>query len=144
MEKDFEKTIFYRSFMTCVFAGLIGTVLCMFYDLAFVQIMKFPFSAIINVSTLIFAVNIAFLAIGVLYYGLLTFSRYGEAVYIAIFILITAFLLWKIQGFQRTDNHAINIQFRYLSSGIIIILGVLASIAVPFLYRSKKFDEYVL
>ena len=144
MEKDFEKTIFYRSFMTCVFAGLIGTVLCMFYDLAFVQIMKFPFSAIINVSTLIFAVNIAFLVIGVLYYGLLTFSRYGEAVYIGIFILITAFLLWKIQGFQRTDNHAINIQFRYLSSGIIVILGVLASIAVPFLYRSKKFDEYVL
>jgi len=144
MEKDFEKTIFYRSFMTCVFAGLIGTVLCMFYDLAFVQIMKFPLSAIINVSTLIFAINIIFLVIGVLYYGLITSSRYGETAYITVFILITAFLLWKIQGFQRTDIPSINIQFRYLSSGIVIILGVLASIAVPFLYRSKKFDEYVL
>ncbi|MEP6750820.1 MAG: hypothetical protein ABJB86_24005 [Bacteroidota bacterium] len=144
MAKDFEKTVFYRSFMTCVFAGLIGTLICMIFDLTFVQIMKFPLSSIVNVSTLIFAINIVFLFIGVLYYGLLTSSRYGEAVYVSILILITGFLLWKIQGFQRTDNPAINIKFRWLSSGIIVILGTLASIAVPVLYRNKKFDEYIL
>jgi hypothetical protein len=144
MKKDFEKTTFYRSFMTCVFTGLIGTVFCMFYDLAFVQIMNFPLSSIINVSTLIFAVNITFLVVGTLYYWSVTLVKHGETVYIALFILITAFMLLKIQGFQRTDNAVINTQFRWLSSGIIIILGALAAIAVPFLYRSRKFDEYVL
>ncbi|MEP6724811.1 MAG: hypothetical protein ABJC98_03295 [Bacteroidota bacterium] len=144
MEKDFEKTMFYRSFMTCVFAGLIGTVLCMFYDLAFVQIMNFPLSSIINVSTLIFAVNVTFLVVGALYYCSVKFARLGEIIYIALFILITAFMLLKIQGFQRTGDAVINTQFRWLSSGIIIILGSLAAIAVPFLYRSRKFDEYVL
>jgi len=144
MEKDFQKTIFYRSFMTCVFAGLIGTVLCMFYDVAFVQMMKFPLSAIINVSTLIFAVNIIFLVIGVLYYTAIALLKNGEAIYITLLILITAFALWRIQGFQRTDNATINMQFRWLSSGIIVILGLLAFIAVPLLYRNKKFDEYVL
>jgi hypothetical protein len=144
MEKDFQKNIFYRSFMTCVFAGLIGTVLCMFYDLAFVGIMKFPLSAIINVSTLIFAINIVFLAIGMLYYVAVALLKNGEAVYIALLIIITGLLLWKIQSFQRTDNAAINTQFRYLSSGIIVILGLLAAVIVPWLYRNKKFDEYVL
>jgi len=144
MEKDFQKTIFYRSFMTCVFAGLIGTVLCMFYDVAFVQMMKFPLSAIINVSTLIFAVNIIFLVIGVLYYTAIALLKNGEAIYITLLILITALALWRIQGFQRTDNATINMQFRWLSSGIIVILGLLAFIAVPLLYRNKKFDEYVL
>lgn len=144
MEKDFQKTIFYRSFMTCVFAGLIGTVLCMIFDLAFVQIMKFPLSAIINVSTLIFAVNIIFLVIGMLYYTSVALMKNGERVYIVLFILITGILLWKIQGFQRTDNPVVNTQFRYLSSGIIIILGLLAAVIVPLLYRNRKFDEYVL
>jgi hypothetical protein len=144
MEKDFQKTIFYRSFMTCVFAGLIGTVLCMFYDVAFVQMMKFPLSAIINVSTLIFAVNIIFLVIGVLYYTAVAFLKNGEAIYVTLLILITVFALWKMQGFQRTDNAIVNTQFRYLSSGIIVILGLLAFVMVPLLYRNKKFDEYVL
>jgi len=144
MEKDFQKTIFYRSFMTCVFAGLIGTVLCMFYDLVFVQMMKFPLSAIINVSTLIFAVNIIFLVVGMLYYTAVALVKHGEAMYIILFVLVTALLIWKIQGFRRTNNPAINIQFRWLASGIIVILGVLASVIIPFLYRSKKFDEYVL
>jgi len=144
MEKDFEKSTFYRSFMTCVFAGLIGTVLCMIYDLAFVQIMHFPLSSIINVSTLIFGINIAFLVTGALYYWSVKYSKRGELVYSCLFVLLTVFMLLKIQGFERSSNTVINTQFRWLSSGIIITLGALAAIAVPFLYHSRKFDEYVL
>ena len=144
MEKDFEKTMFYRSFMTCVFAGLIGTVLCMVYDLTFVQVMRFPLSAIINVSTLIFAINIIFLIIGALYYWSVKFIRRGEIIFSILFLLITALLIWRLQAFERTDNAIINVQFRWLSSGIVVILGLLASVAVPLLYHNKKFDEYVL
>lgn len=143
MEKDFEKTMFYRSFMTCVFAGLIGTVICMVYDLTFVQLMRFPLSAIINVSTLIFAINIIFLIIGALYYWSVKFIRRGEIVFSMLFLLITALLIWRLQAFERTDNAIINVQFRWLSSGIVVILGLLAA-AVPLLYHNKKFDEYIL
>lgn len=144
MEKDFEKTTFYRAYMTCVFAGLIGTVLCMIFDLAFVQFMDFPLSSIINVSTLIFVINIAFLIIGAVYYWSVKFGRGGEFIYSGLFVLITIFMLLKISAFQRTADAVINTQFRWLSSGIIFILGMLAAIAVPLLYRSRKFDEYVL
>jgi hypothetical protein len=144
MEQDFQKTIFYRSFMTCVFAGLTGTVLSMFYDLFFTQVLNFPLSAMINVSTLIFVINLTFIVIGFLFYGFVSSSRHGETIYRALFILLTAFSIWKLQGVHRTDNDAINIQFRYLSSGIVVILGLLASIGVPFLFHNKQFDKYVL
>lgn len=144
MEKDFEKPVFYRSFMTCVFAGLAGTVLSMIYNLFFAEVLNFPLSSIVNVSTLIFAVNITFVVIGFLFYGFISSFRRGETVYMAVFLLLTAISIWKIQGVHRTNNDAINIQFRYLSSGIVIILGLLASVGVPFLFHNKQFDKYVL
>src|SRR6185295_3463602 len=122
MEEDFQKTIFDRSLMTSVFVGIIGTLLCMFYDLFFVEYLKYPLSTIINVASLIFGVNLVFLVIGFLYYGFISFSRYGERLYILVFIFMTGFLIWKIQGAHRSDNDLVNLQFRYLSSWIIIIL----------------------
>jgi len=102
MEKDFQKSIFYRSYMTCIFVGLIGTVLCMFYDLFFTEVLKFPLSAIVNVATLIFAVNIIFLVIGALYYGAVKFSKAGETAFTILFLLLTVFLFGKcrISGAQ--------------------------------------------
>lgn len=144
MEEDFQKPIFDRSLMTCVFVGITGTLLCMFYDVFFVKYLNYPLSAIINVATLIFAVNLFFLVIGFLFYGFITLSRYGERIYIFVFILMTVFFIWKIQSVHRTDNYHINLQFRYLASGIIVILGLLASVAVPFLFHNKKFNKYVV
>ncbi len=144
MEEDFKKTIFDRSLMTCVFVGIIGTLLCMFYDLFFVEYLKYPLSTIVNVATLIFGVNLVFLVIGFLYYGFITFSRYGERIYIIVFILMTGYFIWKIQDVHRSDNDLVNLQFRYLLSGIIIILGLLASVAVPFLFHNKQFNKYVV
>ena len=143
MKKDFEKTAFYRSFMTCVFAGLIGTVLCMIYDLAFVGITGFPFSSIVNVSTLIFAINILFLIVGMVYYWSARLIKSGEIVYIVLFAVLMVFALVKIQGSHRSPDAMISAQFKWLSSGIVLILGLLA-LAVPALYRSRKFDELVL
>lgn len=144
MEKDFEKSMFYRSYMTCIFAGLIGTVLCMVYDLAFVQVMNFPFSSIINVSTLIFGINIAFLVIGALYYWSVKFARRGEMIYTVLLLVLTILLVLRMQGVQRSTDAIINSQFRWLSSGIIVMLGALAAIVVPVLYHSRKFEDHVL
>ena len=144
MEEDFQKPIFDRSLLTCVFVGIMGTLLCMFYDLFFVAYLNYPLTTIINVATMIFGVNLIFLVIGFLYYGFVTFSRYGERIYIIFFILITGFFIWKMQDVHRTNNDFINLQFRYLSSGIIIILGLLASVAVPFLFHNKQFNKYVV
>jgi hypothetical protein len=115
----------------------------MVYDLAFVQITGFPFSSIINVSTLIFAINILFLVVGMMYYWSVRLIKSGEIVYVALFVVLTVFALIKIQGSHRSPDATVSAQFKWLSSGIILILGLLA-MAVPALYRSRKFDELVL
>lgn len=144
MEKDFQKAIFDRSLMTCVFVGIFGTLLCMVYAVFFGEYLKYPLSTIINAPTLIFGVNLVFVVIGFVFYGFITFSRYGEWIYITVFVLMTIFFTWKMQDVHRTNNALVNLQFRFLSSGIIIILGLLASIAVPFLFHNKQFAKYVV
>ena len=61
MEQEFRKSVFYRALMTSVFVGIIVTLLTLFFDLIFVESLHFPLSSIINVSSLIFAVNFLFL-----------------------------------------------------------------------------------
>lgn len=144
MENDFQKSIFYRSLMTSVFVGIFVTLLTMFYDLIFVETVKFPLAAIINVASLIFAVNLLFLVIGLIYYAFIISFKKGDIYFIIVFVLLTFFFLWKAQAVIRTDDYTLNIQFRQLLSGIIVIIGAIASVAIPFLFHNKKFEKYVL
>lgn len=144
MDNDFQKPVFYRSLMTALFVGIFTTILTLIYDLFFVEMLEFPLSAIINVSSLIFCVNLLFLVIGLVYYAFITLFKQGNIFFIIVFILVTAFLVWKAEGVNRTDNYTVNIQFRSLLAGIIIIAGILASFAIPFLFHNKKFEKYVL
>ena len=144
MENDFQKSIFYRSLMTSVFVGIFATLLTMFYDLIFVETVKFPLSAIINVASLIFAVNLLFLVIGLIYYAFIISFKKEDIYFIIVFVLLTFFFLWKAQAVIRTDDYTLNIQFRQLLSGIIIIIGGVASFAIPYLFHDKIFEKYVL
>lgn len=144
MEQEFRKSVFYRALMTSVFVGIIVTLLTLFFDLIFVESLHFPLSSIINVSSLIFAVNFLFLVTGLIYYACRQISRKGDIVFIALFLLLTAFLVWRVQDVMRTEDEHVNEQFRQLLSGIILIVGLSAAIAVPFLFHNKKFEDNVL
>ena len=144
MDYDFPKSVFYRTFMTSVFVGLAATIVTILYDYIFVKIFGFPLSAIINVASLIFAVNIVFLLVGILYYLFIATFKKGDMFYILLFVLITVFLAWRSEHANRTDNYAVNMQFRQLLSGIVIIMGIMAAFIVPYLYHSKKFEDTVL
>ena len=144
MDYDFPKSVFYRAFMTSVFVGLAATIVTILYDYIFVKIFSFPLSAIINVASLIFAVNIVFLLVGILYYLFIATFKKGDMFYILLFVLITGFLTWRSEHANRIDNYAVNMQFRQLLSGIVIIMGIMAAFIVPYLYHSKKFEDTVL
>lgn len=144
MEQYFKKSLFERVMMTGVFVGIFITLATLFYDLLFVESTGFPLSEIINIASLIFAVNLLFLVIGPVYYGFLKLTRFGDVLFIVVFILLTIFLLLMVRGIDRTDNVKLNIEFRRLLSGIIIIAGAGASILLPFLFHNKKFERNVL
>ena len=141
---NFPKSVFYRSFMTAVFVGLMATIVTMIYDLVFVEYFGFPLSAIISVSSLIFGVNIIFLIVGILYYLFVASFKRGDFFFITLFVLLTAFLAWRSEHAHRSLDYTINHQFRNLLAGIVIIMGAMAAFLVPWLYHNKKFEELVL
>ena len=124
--------------MTTVFTGISTTILTMLYDLVIVDLFNFPSYATINVATLIFFVNILFLVIGFIYYGFIILFKKGDIFFTIASILVTVFLVWEAEA------HTVNMQFRDLLAGIIIIIGIAASLAIPFLFHNKKFEEYIL
>ena len=83
--------------------------------------------------------------IGIIYYWFITFlKRSGEMVYIGVFILITIIGIVKTAGIQRTDDVAANIQFHHLFIAMIVIWSISASIGIPVMFHSKRFEEHVL
>ena len=148
MEQEYfhsRKDPFERVMMTGVFVGLITTVLVLVYDVFFVENKGFAVNDyFINVTMLIFSINILFLALGPLYYGLQKLSRYGEIIYIVLIVAAALFLLLKMKNVDRADNDFINAKFKELLSGVVILVAIGACILLPVLYHNRKFEKNVL
>jgi hypothetical protein len=144
MEYDSPSSPFYRSLMTGLFVGIIDTLVCLVYNLVYRNSTGFQLSDIINVSSLIFFVNLLFPIIGMVYNGFLKWFKKGDLVYVIVFLVLTLFFAWRSEVVHRANDKTINHEFRTLLLGIVLILGVSAALLVPYLYHNKKFEEYVV
>jgi hypothetical protein len=136
-------TPFTKSLLTGLFAGIVATVLCIGYEIFYRNSTGFPLSDYINVSTLIFLVNLIFLVFGILYY-LFSRSKKGEILFVGVFLLLTAGLAFMAGSIHRSDVPVLNKEFHQLFLPMIVIIGLLAALGIPSLYHSKKFEDYVL
>jgi 4-amino-4-deoxy-L-arabinose transferase-like glycosyltransferase len=137
-------TTFSKALLTGVFAGISATFVCIIYNVIFRDETGYQLFNLINVSSLIFGVNIAFMFIGVIYYWFIKYLKRGEMIYIGVFVLITIFGIIKTSGIQRTDDLTANIQFHHLFIAMIVIWSIAASIGIPVMFHSKRFEEHVL
>ena len=144
MYYDSPKSPFYRALMTGLFVGLIDTLICIVYNLIYRDRTGFPLTDIVNVSFLIFFINLIFPVIGMIYNGFLKYFKKGDLVYAIVFILLTVFFAWRSEEVHRTNEQLLNHQFRGLLLGIVLILGVSAAFLVPYLFHNKKFEEHVV
>ena len=144
METESMQTPFTRAFMTALFAGIITSVICLIYNGIYRDETGLAPTDIINLGSIIFGVNIIFLLVGILFYIMRLWKGTGEIIYIAALALLTVFLSWKAEGVVRSSNHDVTIAFRGLLLGIILIMGISASIAVPVLFHNKKFERNIL
>ncbi|HEY2720359.1 MAG TPA: hypothetical protein VGI82_01455 [Chitinophagaceae bacterium] len=142
---DFPKSKFYQSIMTAFFVGFFATVVCLIYNVIFRTKTVFPLSDFINVSSLIFLINLLFPIIGIIHYGFVAAFKKAEIVFVIVFLALTAFLVWRIASMHRTENNQlVNMEFRQLLLPIVLILGISAGVFVPLLYRNRKFRDSVL
>lgn len=144
MDYDFPKSTFYRALMTGLFVGIIDTLICLLFNLFYRESTGFSPSAIVNVATLIFFINLLFPLIGIIYNGFLKASRKGEIGFIILFILLTGLCIWLAEGVNRTDDATLNTEFRTLLLGIVLVLGLSAAFLLPYLFHNRNFEKHVV
>jgi hypothetical protein len=140
---DFPKPTFSQTLITGLFVGYIATIFCLVYNIIFRDRTGFPLSDFINVSTIIFLVNLIFPVIGIVYYGIIAAFKRADLIFDILCALILTFCVWKTEFVRRTAEAHLNAEFKTLLLGIVIILGI-ASFFIPVLYHSKKFKDLVL
>lgn len=143
-EYSFYSTPFSRATLTGLFAGLVATFLCLIYNIAYRERTGFELSEIINVSSVIFMVNLLFVMLGVIYYWFIRAFRRGAVWYAIALLLLTAWVTVKALQVHRSDDALLNMEFRHLLAAIVLITGLLGAVGIPVLFYSKKFEEYVI
>ncbi|MEX6687269.1 hypothetical protein QTN47_07170 [Danxiaibacter flavus] len=144
MNYDYQQTGFSKAVLTGLFAGLMATLACLAYDFFYRLNTGFTMSAIINVPSIIIACHILLLVCGMLYFVFKNKIKKGSIIFIGLFVILTVYLIVKGEGVERSPIHQLTVQFRGLLLGMIVIIGLCASILIPYLSGNKKFEENVL
>lgn len=129
--------------MTGLFVGIIDTLICLAYNIGYRNYTGYLPSSLINVSSLIFAVNLLLLVIGIVYFFFLRMFKLGDVFFEVAAITVTVWLIYKTAGLQRFDDPKLDSGFRGLLGGIVVILGA-STACIPFLFRSRRFVDAMI
>ncbi|MBS1921668.1 MAG: hypothetical protein JST17_15590 [Bacteroidetes bacterium] len=147
MQEETYQTPFSNAMLTSVFVGFVSAILCLIYNIVYRSETGYQPSEIINVSSLIFSVNLFFVIIGLIYSAFVRNSTKPEFVFIIIFLLLIILAVYKSQTVVRStgapDHEQQVAHFRGLLTGIVLIAGV-GILSIPFLFHNKKFRAAVL
>jgi hypothetical protein len=134
---------FGRAMLTGLFIGIIDTLICLAYNIGFRSFTGYTPSALINVSSLIFAVNLLLLVVGILYGLWVALFGNKDWLFTILFIGLTLLAAWRTELGHRFADAAVNAEFKGLLLGIVLVLGISAAV-LPYLAQSKFFEKYVL
>jgi hypothetical protein len=136
-------SIFFKAMMTGLFVGIIDTVICLGYNIGYRSYTGYLPSSLINVSSLIFVVNLLLLILGIIFFLFLRAFKRGDVVFEIAAVVLTVWLIWKTAGLTRFGDPKLDSGFRGLLGGILVILGA-STACIPLLYRSRRFVEAVI
>jgi hypothetical protein len=142
MNKE-QHSVFFNAMMTGLFVGIIDTLICLAYNIFYRSYSGFFPSEVINVSSIIFVVNLLLLLLGLVFFLFVKAFKGGDSVFGVFMLLVTVILSWKVFGSHPYDNARMDSGYHGLYGGILIILGVSAA-CIPLLYNNKKFLEEVI
>lgn len=143
MDWEYHQSPLSKAILTSVFIGFFATVICLIYNILFRESTGYKPADFINVSSLIFAVNLIFLVVGLIYFFFLRSFKKGDVVFEILFALLIIFCAWRASYVHMENNRVLSSEFRTLLVGIIIIMGIGIEL-VPLLFHNKKFEDAVL
>jgi hypothetical protein len=143
MNYDYHQSPLSKAILTSVFIGFFATLVCLIYNIAFRESTGYKPADFINVSSLIFAVNLIFFIAGLLYFLFLRSFKKGDVIFEILFGLLTIFCAWKASYAHMENSRVLSSEFRELLIGVIIIMGIGIEL-VPLFFHNKKFEDAVL
>ena len=142
MDWEYHQSPLSKPILTSVFIGFFATIVCLIYNIIFRESTGYKPADFINVSSLIFAVNLIFFGAGLVYFFLLRAFRRGDMVFEILFGLIILLSLWGAIHAHMINPHETS-EFRTLLIGTIIITGLGIEL-VPLFFHNKRFVDAVL
>lgn len=144
MDYEFKQSPFSRAVLTSLFVGFIATIVCLAFNVIFRDSTGYRPADFINVSSLIFAINIIFAIIGLLFFVFHFRVKKGDIVFSIVFAALTLFCIWRAGNATMMNNHVLTSEFRTLLIGMIAIMGIGACFFVPYLFNHRKFIDAVV
>ncbi|HMH32892.1 MAG TPA: hypothetical protein VK543_07670 [Puia sp.] len=143
MISDPNQSAFSKAMLAGLFAGVIATLACFIFDIAYRCGTGYTPSEFINVSSIIFIVNLLLLVAGIIYFVFIRSFRSGQLIFSVIFALLTAFCIWKAESFRRFADDKLSHEFSHLLSGTLLIIGI-AVVLIPVIHSNKKLNNSVI
>jgi hypothetical protein len=140
--KNYSNQIpFGKAFLTALFTGILATMVCFVYDIYYRMFTMYGPTDYINVSSIIFIVNILLLMAGVAYFAFKSWSKNGDLIYSIFFLLVFGYCIWKIAEIHRFADYRLNKEFIQLLGGTVIIIGI-AVLCIPYFFNNKKIVDF--
>ena len=135
-------SVFFKAMMTGLFVGIIDTLICLGYNIFYRYESGYFPSEFINVSSIIFMVNLTMLVVGLVFFLFLRFAG-GGGIFSIFMLLLTAFLAWESATVVRFGDSHMDGGFHGLLTGIVLIMGISGAL-IPVLYKNEKFLDSVI
>ena len=142
MYNDTFQTPLSKSILAGLFVGILATMVCFVFEITYRMVTGYGPSDFINVSSIIFIVNLILLTAGIIYYGMKSFFKKGNLIFSILSVAITAFCIWKTESFHRFADHKLSLEFSHLLSGILLIVGLFA-LLIPIFFSNKKISDFI-
>ncbi|MGZ3882024.1 MAG: hypothetical protein ACXVBF_11825 [Flavisolibacter sp.] len=142
MNWEYHQSTLSKAILTSVFIGFMATIVCLIYNIIFRESTGYRPADFINVSSLIFAINLIFFGAGLVYFFLLRAFKKGDMFFEILFGLVILYCAWLAAHAHMIDPHQTS-EFRTLLIGVIVIMG-LGIEMVPLFFHNRKFVDAVL
>ncbi len=134
--------VFSKVALAGLFIGVIDSVLLLAFNIFYRDYTGYAPSELINVSSIIFSVNLILLETGMVCFLFVKAFGKKDLFFILPFLLLTIYLSYQTEHLHRFSDATINAQFKGLLLGVVLVTGI-SSLAIPALSRSRFFEKHV-
>lgn len=143
MYEDPNQSFLSKSILTGLFAGIIATLVSFIFEITYREATGYGQSIFINVSSIIFVVNLILLAAGLTFYRIKISFKRGNLIFFLLALITTAFCIWKSESFHQFANKKLSMESSHLLSGVLLIVG-LSAMLIPFFFSNKRIGDFIL